>query len=206
MSSKSNDSHTSPSISIGLFSIIAAVVGGVATSCVFAMVIYISVQRRLRQRQEQHAMSPPDQDVEKSQSTITLPPPIYYTQLQEKVPAISPPPRALPPPPRNLSNQVLQRPTITVVTDIPPVTQTPKWKLKRVPVPRFSKLPPTPDAITRSRSWLRSPRQFRKSLRSVKGLPATVRPPVPGTPSLASSSLAVPVHSYLLSPSPPSVA
>ncbi|KAF9020470.1 hypothetical protein BDZ89DRAFT_1116354 [Hymenopellis radicata] len=200
----SGSSNPSSSTSIGTFPLAAAIVGGVATCCVLAMTIYLLIQRRRRRRDEKKfVLEDIHYDVEKGRS-ITPPPAIYHNKGRHLISAvpqdfqvlerptiaviptlnisstssISPPPRKDP--------QDSQRPTITVVTDIPttmtpqmttPKTpKTPKWKLKRVPVPRFSRLPPTPVAITRSRSWLPSPRQFRKSFdrnREAKGLPAS---------------------------------
>ncbi len=230
----SGPSNSSSSTSIGTFPLVAAIVGGVASCCVLAMAIYLLIQRRRRRRNEEKLVSEDMRyDVEKAQS-ITPPPAVYHNNGRSLIAApqnfqvlerptiaviptlkissrssISPPPKKDP----------SQRPTITVVTDIPTISatmtpqiitpktpKTPKWKLKRVPVPRFSRLPPTPVAITHSRSWLRSPRQFRKSFerkREAKGLPASVRPPVPEAHIPPPSLLAVPVLSY--TPSPPSV-
>lgn len=110
------------------------------------------------------------------------------------------------------------RPVITVITNLPkadaidPVVphpmeraptpktpKTPKWKLKRVPVPRLSKLPPTPVMLARSRSWLASPRRSftrKEKPAVVVGLPSSVRPiRRDQIVTLPPGSLAVPLHS-----------
>ena len=72
--------------------------------------------------------------------------------------------------------------------DSPPVAK--KWKHKRVPVPRLSRLPPSP--ISRTRSWLSSPRFSRRSSRSSRKSGQSLPPPSPGSPIPPVPTISIP--------------
>lgn len=75
-----------------------------------------------------------------------------------------------------------------------------KWRLKRVAVPRLSRLPPTPSS---ARVWLAaklpsSPRFARRGSRKIIGLPTSVRPAVPKVPAVVSSGSGTPIGAATL--------
>ncbi|KAK0195679.1 hypothetical protein F5146DRAFT_299573 [Armillaria mellea] len=193
--------------------IVAGVVGGVSTCVVIVLVVYLLVQRR-RQRK---GLRQPGYDMEKGPAiTKIIPalPAVYHSKREMS----------------SWFTESLQpaRPTIKVITDLsiekalpksPSIPTTPKWKLKRVPVPRLSRLPPSP-LLSRARSRLSfsrssSRRTTKIDVPPVPILPSPSLPPTPvptvlvSVPADASSptapfpssafstpSVATPLHSF----------
>ncbi|KAK0461006.1 uncharacterized protein EV420DRAFT_171570 [Desarmillaria tabescens] len=168
--------------------IVTGVVGGVSTCVVIGLVIYLLVQRRRQRKQVRQAGS----DTEKGPAiTKDIPPlpAVYYSKGEFSSWSTE----SLPP----------ARPAIKVITDLstgktlpksPSKPTTPKWKLKRVPVPRLSRLPPSP-MLNRVHSRLSFSRSSRSSSRRTTKIDAV--PPVPVLPS--PSLPPTPVPSVLVS-------
>ncbi|KAK0226187.1 hypothetical protein IW262DRAFT_1457418 [Armillaria fumosa] len=157
--------------------IVAGVVGGVSTCVVIGLVIYLLVQRQRRRK----GLRQPGYDMEKGPAITTIIPalPAAYHSKGEM---------------SSWFTESLQpaRPAIKVITDLPTEKAlpkspskptTPKWKLKRVPVPRLSRLPPSP-LLSRARSRLSFSRSssHRTTKIDVPPVPILPSPSLPPTP------------------------
>ncbi|PBK74253.1 hypothetical protein ARMSODRAFT_579859 [Armillaria solidipes] len=165
--------------------IVTGVVGGVSTCVVIGLVVYLLVQRR---RQRKGLRRPGYYDTEKGPAiTKNIPalPAAYHSKGELSSWFTESPQPA--------------RPAIKVITDFsigkalpksPSRPTTPKWKLKRVPVPRLSRLPPSP-MLSRARSRLSfsrssSRRTTKIDVPPVPILPSPSLPPTPVPTVLAS--------------------
>ncbi|PBK81915.1 hypothetical protein ARMGADRAFT_763780 [Armillaria gallica] len=168
----------SGSNSFSTVAIVAGVVGGVSTCAVIGLVVYLLVQRR---RQRKGLRQPGYFDTEKGPAiTKNIPAlPAAYHSKGEMSPWFT---ESLQP----------ARPAIKVITDLsigkalpksPNRPTTPKWKLKRVPVPRLSRLPPSP-LLSRARSRLSFSRSSsrRTTKIDVPPVPILPSPSLPPTP------------------------
>ncbi|KAK0212581.1 hypothetical protein DFS33DRAFT_1377061 [Desarmillaria ectypa] len=168
--------------------IVTGVVGGVSTCVVIGLVVYLLVQKQ-RQRK---GLRQPGYDTEKGPAiTKNIPQlPVAYRSKGEF---------------SSWSTECLQpeRPAIKVITELsigkslpksPSKPTMPKWKLKRVPVPRLSRLPPSP-MLSQARSRLSFSRSSRSSSHRTTNIDTV--PPVPVLPS--PSLPPTPVPSVLVS-------
>jgi len=143
--------------------IITGAVGGVALVCALVLGLLLVQRRRLRRLNEESSDEEKGNEKQPKYLTINITRPASVYSVKSGRLHISLPPTT----------------AETLAQDSPP-SCTSKWKLKRVPVPRLSRLPSSPQT-PRSRSWLSriptSPRNSRKSRHS--GLRNSLQRPVP---------------------------
>ncbi|KAK0484394.1 hypothetical protein EDD18DRAFT_1197261 [Armillaria luteobubalina] len=163
--------------------IVAGVVGGVSTCVVIGLVVYLLVQRQKRRK----GLRQPGYDMEKGPAITEIIPalPAAYHSKGE----IS-----------SWFTESLQtcasRDQKKALPKSPSKPTTPKWKLKRVPVPRLSRLPPSP-LLSRARSRLSFSRSSSRRTTKIDVPSTDASSPTAPFPSSAFStpSVATPLHS-----------